>query len=204
MYERFTDRARNVMGLANQEAHRLKHQGIGAEHILLGLVADALDEVPSVATKAKSSVDAALERVFAPLARAADWLFDRLQHPALRGPLSPDFFRACDILKNLNVDPQAVRQEVEQVIQSESTIVGMANLPQTPRAKKTIEYAMGECRELGHNAVTTGHLLLGLLRVEFGMSPAEEGLAARALKNLGIKPEDVRNEAMRLAGDRLR
>jgi ATP-dependent Clp protease ATP-binding subunit ClpC len=151
MYEWFTDRARNVMGLANQEAHRLKDQCIGPEHILLGLVADALDEVSSVAPTAKSSVDTALERIFAPLARAADWLFNRLQHPALRGPLSPDFFRACDILKNLNVDPQAVRQEVEQMIQSESTIVGMANLPQAPLAKKTIEYAIGECRELGHH-----------------------------------------------------
>jgi len=35
MYERFTDRARKVMQLANQEAQRFSHAFIGTEHILL-------------------------------------------------------------------------------------------------------------------------------------------------------------------------
>src|SRR5262249_40765851 len=38
VYERFTDRARKVMQLANQEAQRVGHDYIGTEHILLGLV----------------------------------------------------------------------------------------------------------------------------------------------------------------------
>ena len=38
MYERFTDRARKVMQLANQEAQRFNHEYIGTEHILLGLI----------------------------------------------------------------------------------------------------------------------------------------------------------------------
>jgi len=38
MFERFTDRARKVMALANQEAQRFNHEFIGTEHILLGLV----------------------------------------------------------------------------------------------------------------------------------------------------------------------
>ena len=38
MFERFTDRARRVMGLANQEAMRFNHESIGTEHILLGLI----------------------------------------------------------------------------------------------------------------------------------------------------------------------
>jgi len=38
MYERFTDRARKVMQLANLEAQRSNHEYIGTEHILLGLV----------------------------------------------------------------------------------------------------------------------------------------------------------------------
>src|SRR5713226_6607329 len=40
MYERFTDRARKVMQLANQEAQRFNHEYIGTEHILLGLIAE--------------------------------------------------------------------------------------------------------------------------------------------------------------------
>jgi len=38
MFERFTDRARKIMALANQEAQRFNHEYIGTEHILLGLV----------------------------------------------------------------------------------------------------------------------------------------------------------------------
>src|SRR5258706_8470234 len=38
MYERFTDRARKVMQLANQEAQRHNHEYLGTEHVLLGLV----------------------------------------------------------------------------------------------------------------------------------------------------------------------
>ncbi|HUN80607.1 MAG TPA: Clp protease N-terminal domain-containing protein [Phycisphaerae bacterium] len=38
MFERFTDRARKVMALANQEAMRFNHEYIGTEHILLGLL----------------------------------------------------------------------------------------------------------------------------------------------------------------------
>src|SRR5881227_3350662 len=40
MYERFTDRARKVMQLANQEAQRFNHEYIGTEHLLLGLVGE--------------------------------------------------------------------------------------------------------------------------------------------------------------------
>ena len=38
MYERFTDRARKVMQLSNQEAQRFNHEYIGTEHVLLGLI----------------------------------------------------------------------------------------------------------------------------------------------------------------------
>ena len=38
MFERFTDRARRVMQLANEQARQFNHEYIGTEHILLGLV----------------------------------------------------------------------------------------------------------------------------------------------------------------------
>jgi ATP-dependent Clp protease ATP-binding subunit ClpC len=38
MFDRFTERARKVMGLARQEAVRFNHEYIGTEHVLLGLV----------------------------------------------------------------------------------------------------------------------------------------------------------------------
>ena len=44
MFERFTDRARRVVVLAQEEARGLNHNYIGTEHILLGLVREAEDQ----------------------------------------------------------------------------------------------------------------------------------------------------------------
>src|SRR5512147_2091944 len=144
MFERFTDRARKVMALANQEAQRFNHEYIGTEHILLGLV------------KEGSGVGA-------------------------------------NVLKNLDVDLRKVRLEVEKLVKSGPDMVTMGKLPQTPRAKKVIEYAIEEARNLNHNYVGTEHLLLGLLR-------EQEGVAAQVLMNLNLKLEEVREEGLNLLG----
>src|ERR1051325_2442954 len=144
MYERFTDRARKVMQIANQEAQRFNHEYIGTEHILLGLV------------KEGSGV-------------------------------------AANVLKNLDIDLRKIRLEVEKIVQAGPDMVTMGKLPQTPRAKKVIEYSIEEARNLNHNYVGTEHLLLGLLR-------EQEGVAAQVLMNLGLKLEDVREEVLNLLG----
>jgi len=144
MFERFTDRARKVMALANQEAQRLNHEYIGTEHILLGLV------------KEGSGVGAT-------------------------------------VLKQLDVDLRKVRMEVEKLVKSGPDMVTMGKLPQTPRAKKVIEYAIEEARNLGHNYVGTEHLLLGILR-------EQDGVAAQVLVSLGLKLEEVREEVLNLLG----
>ena len=144
MFERFTDRARKVMALANQEAQRFNHEYIGTEHILLGLV------------KEGSGVGA-------------------------------------NVLKNLEVDLRKVRLEVERLVKAGPEMVTMGKLPQTPRAKKVIEYAIEEARSLNHNYVGTEHLLLGLLR-------EHDGVAAQVLRNLGLKLDEVREEVLNLLG----
>jgi ATP-dependent Clp protease ATP-binding subunit ClpC len=144
MFERFTDRARKVMALANQEAQRFNHEYIGTEHVLLGLV------------KEGSGVGA-------------------------------------NVLKNLDVDLRKVRLEVEKLVKSGPEMVTMGKLPQTPRAKKVIEYAIEEARNLNHNYVGTEHLLLGLLR-------EQDGVAAQVLMNLGLKLDEVREEVLNLLG----
>ncbi len=144
MFERFTDRARKVMALANQEAQRFNHEFIGTEHILLGLV------------KEGSGVGAT-------------------------------------VLKNLDVDIKKLRIEVEKLVHSGPDMVTMGKLPQTPKAKKVIEYAIEEARHLNHNYVGTEHILLGLLR-------EAEGIAAQVLMNLGLKLEEVRQEVLNLLG----
>jgi ATP-dependent Clp protease ATP-binding subunit ClpC len=142
MYERFTDKARKVMQLANEEAQRLNHQYIGTEHILLGLVRESAGV-------------------------------------------------AANVLKNLGIDLRTIRLEVERFVVRGPDMVTMGKLPQTPKAKKVIEYSIGEARNLNHNYVGTEHLLLGLLR-------EQEGLAAHVLTNLGLKLDTVRTEVVRL------
>src|SRR5690606_3231780 len=93
----------------------------------------------------------------------------------------------------LGVDLRKVRLEVEKLVKSGPDIVTMGKLPQTPRAKKVIEYAIEEARNLNHNYVGTEHLLLGLLR-------EHEGVAAQVLMNLGLKLEEVREEVLNLLG----
>jgi ATP-dependent Clp protease ATP-binding subunit ClpC len=100
---------------------------------------------------------------------------------------------AANVLKNLDVDLRKIRLEVEKIVQSGPDMVTMGKLPQTPRAKKVIEYSMEEARNLNHNYVGTEHILLGLLR-------EQEGVAAQVLMNLGLKLEDVREEVLNLLG----
>ena len=59
MFERFTDRARRVVVLAQEEARMLNHNYIGTEHILLGLIGEG----EGVAAKALESLGISLEAV---------------------------------------------------------------------------------------------------------------------------------------------
>ncbi|UCD75262.1 MAG: ATP-dependent Clp protease ATP-binding subunit [Phycisphaerales bacterium] len=99
----------------------------------------------------------------------------------------------ANVLKNLDIDLRKVRLEVERLVKSGPEMVTMGKLPQTPRAKKVIEYAIEEARALNHNYVGTEHLLLGLLR-------EHDGVAAQVLLNLGLKLEEVREEVLNLLG----
>jgi ATP-dependent Clp protease ATP-binding subunit ClpC len=99
----------------------------------------------------------------------------------------------ANVLKNLDVDLRKVRLEVEKLVKAGPEMVTMGKLPQTPRAKKVIEYAIEEARNLNHNYVGTEHLLLGLLR-------EHDGVAAQVLMNLGLRLEDVREEVLNLLG----
>src|SRR5664280_1959985 len=65
MFERFTERARQVVVLAQEEARTLKHNYIGTEHILLGL----LREEEGLAARVLESLEITVERVRAQVVR---------------------------------------------------------------------------------------------------------------------------------------
>ncbi len=101
---------------------------------------------------------------------------------------------AANVLEILNVDLEKVRLEVEKyVTPTGETKSFTTSLPFTPKAKKVLELAMEEARNLDHNYIGTEHLLLGLLR-------ESEGMAAQVLLNLDVSLEDVRAEVMELLG----
>ncbi|HJX12859.1 MAG TPA: ATP-dependent Clp protease ATP-binding subunit [Dehalococcoidales bacterium] len=136
-FEKFSERARRVLTIAQEEARNLNHSYIGTEHILLGLVR----EEEGVAAR---------------------------------------------VLTNLGIGLGKVRSAVEFIIgRGEKPGSGETGL--TPRAKKVIELAIDEARQMGHNYIGTEHLLLGLLR-------EGEGVASSVLDSFGITLERARAE----------
>jgi len=136
-FEKFSERARRVLTIAQEEAQQLNQNYIGTEHILLGLVR----EEEGVAAK---------------------------------------------VLTNLGAGLNKVRSAVE-FISRRSERPGTGETGLTPRAKKVIELAIDEARQLGHSYIGTEHLLLGLLR-------GGEGVAAGVLDSLGVTLERARAE----------
>ncbi len=143
MYERFSDRGRRVMQLANQEAQRFNHEYIGTEHILLGLVREGsgvdcqvlrnLDidlrrirlEVaklaqsgPDMVTMGKLPITPAAKRVIK-YAEEESWKLKLNQVDTghiLLGLLRENGGVASQILMNLGLRLDEVRKEIEKVL----------------------------------------------------------------------------------------
>lgn len=141
MFDRFTNRAKQVIILARKEADRFNHNYIGTEHLLLGLI------------KLGQGV-------------------------------------AVDVLRSMGADFETIRMEVEKAVGTGPENKAIGDVPLTLRAKKVIELAVEEAKNLNHTYIGTEHLLLGLLK-------EGEGVAARILKNLNIDIERARAEIRR-------
>ena len=85
MFERFTERARQVVVLAQEEARTLKHNYIGTEHILLGLLREEEGLAERVLGNAGRSIHDR-RRFIAP----RDLGFDRVEMRGLAGNLGPE------------------------------------------------------------------------------------------------------------------
>jgi ATP-dependent Clp protease ATP-binding subunit ClpC len=142
MFEKFTDNARKVMALANQEAKKSDDKYIETQHILLAIITES------------NGIGA-------------------------------------NVLKNLNVQEKDVKTEIEKLLKSSSDKSGSGKLPDTPRARRIIEYAIEEAKSLDHKHICTGHILLGILR-------DTESIAYEVLNNLGLRQDTVRKEVLSL------
>lgn len=141
MFDKFTNRAKQVIKLAKKEAQRLNHNYLGTEHVLLGLL------------KLGQGV-------------------------------------AVNVLRNLNIDFETVRNEVEKLVGYGPEIQVFGDPALTGKVKKVFEYANEEAANLNHNYVGTEHLLLGLLR-------QTDGVAAQVLENLNVNLKEVRKEVLK-------
>lgn len=131
--------------------------------------------------------------------RLADKEAKRLNHEyistehILLGLLKEGEGVGANVLKNLDVDLHKVREEVKNYVLPGPDMITMGRLPQTPRAKNAIEYAIEEAKNLDQRCVGTEHLLLGLLR-------EEAGVAFHVLKNVGLDLAKVRQEVLNFLG----
>jgi ATP-dependent Clp protease ATP-binding subunit ClpC len=163
MFERFTERARQVVVLAQEEARDLKHNYIGTEHLLLGL----LREGDGVAARVLGSLEVALEDVrgeimrivgegeheaqgqipFTPRAKKVLELALRealsLGHNyigtehILLGLVRESEGVAARILNDLDADADRIRQEVMRVLSGPSRRQQKPGSPVGPGAKKS-------------------------------------------------------------------
>jgi ATP-dependent Clp protease ATP-binding subunit ClpC len=208
MFERFTDRARRVVVLAQEEARMLNHNYIGTEHILLGLI----HEGEGVAAKALESLGISLDAV-RPGGRGVR-MFERFTDRARRvvvlaqeearmlnhnyigtehillGLIHEGEGVAAKALESLGIALEGVRQQVEEII-GQGQQAPSGHIPFTPRAKKVLELSLREALQLGHNYIGTEHILLGLIR-------EGEGVAAQVLVKLGADLNRVRQQVLQL------
>jgi ATP-dependent Clp protease ATP-binding subunit ClpC len=172
MYERFTDRARKVMQLANQEAKRFNHEYVSTEHILLGLV----QEGSGVAANVLKNLSIDLSKI-------------RLEVEKVVGPGGEQIDRG-----EISAAPNGIIQKLCGWVGAQ---VNTGRPLHTPRVKKVINYAVEESRKLNHNYVGSEHLLLGLLREQEGIAAHVlmnlginiDGVREEILNLLGSTPE---------------
>jgi len=138
------------------------------------------------------------DRVRAALARARDEA-SRLGHPyvapehILLGITHNVDGTAFAVLKALRVGPSMIEQEVMRRVKRGEAL-GDQDLPYTSRAKKVLELAMREARDLGHAWVGSEHILLALIH-------EHESIAAQTLAALGVALDETRAEVRRLTGE---
>jgi ATP-dependent Clp protease ATP-binding subunit ClpC len=191
MFERFTDRARRVVVLAQEEARMLNHNYIGTEHILLGLVRES----EGIAAKALESLGISLEAVrsqveeiigqgesppaghipFTPRAKKVLELSLRealqLGHNyigtehILLGLIREGEGVAAQVLQKLGADLKRSRETVLSLVSASGSAEGLqsSGRPSGSSTLRALRLAAEAAAELGSETVEATHLLLGLI-----------------------------------------
>lgn len=180
MFERFHHEARQAVVLAQENARRLRHDVIGTEHILLGLLGQPESLSARVLGRHGLDHDGAYRAVV------------RLT------PQRPGDALDAEALESIGIDLSAIREKVEAAfgpgaldrrpaIDRRGRLFGGFHVPFSPRAKKTLELSLREAVNLKHGYIGDGHILLGILR-EGG------GRGSEVLADAGLDTATLRRE----------
>lgn len=101
-----------------------------------------------------------------------------------RGPID-------DIMRALALDRDRIRARVDESVRPGSERLDMGEMPYTSRAKKVLEFAMAEARDMRDGYVGVEHLFIGVLR-------EEKGIAAQVLFSLGTGLKQARTALLHL------
>jgi ATP-dependent Clp protease ATP-binding subunit ClpA len=173
-FRRFHNDARQTVLRARDSARRLGADHIGTEHLLLAL----LEGDNTVARQVLERHGLTYDRAYTVVQRVS--------------ASSPDSQLDAQALEAIGIDIEAVRDKLEAVFGK-----GVLDAPQPTRrgrgrqmfgadARKTLELSLREAIHLHHNHISSGHLLLGLLRAD--------DAAVHVLREAGIDPKAVREE----------
>jgi ATP-dependent Clp protease ATP-binding subunit ClpC len=223
VFERFTDRARRVVVLAQEEARMLNHNYIGTEHLLLGLI----HEGEGVAAKTLESLGISLDAIrsqvveiigmgnkaptghipFTPRAKKVLELSLRealqLGHDyigtehILLGLIREGEGVGAQVLQKLGADLDRVRRQVIELLgghQPERPSGRMFPERFTSRAHRVLDLAKESARELGHQAIEPTDLLLALVAVE-------DDQVRQLLDSWGVDLEMIRRRIDELAAE---
>jgi hypothetical protein len=102
---------------------------------------------------------------------------------------------AAQAMESLGVTEEAARQRVRDMVGPGQPGLKRGHLPFTPHGRKTLQLSLREAMALGHGYIGTEHILLGLVR-------QGEGRAMQVLGGLGVEPNRVRQEIIRLVSAR--
>ena len=187
VFERFTDGARSVVTVAQEEARILRHHYLGTEHLLLGLL-----HVDGVASVTFGRLGVRLVDVRRDIVRIVGEGIE---------PVPDD----ASALRSIGIDLDEVRSRVEEMFGpgaldrpgpgasrrrrgrcDHDAVRTTGRVPLTPRAKKVLELSLREALRLRHRYIGTEHILLGLVR-------EGEGVAAQILTSRGGSLDRVRD-----------
>ncbi|MGC9032930.1 MAG: Clp protease N-terminal domain-containing protein, partial [Thermosulfidibacteraceae bacterium] len=127
---------------------------------------------------------------------------EKYQHDALTtahlllGIIKEGSGLAIVALERLGVDISYLKQEIEHRIPYGRRGFIVGTIPFGPDAKKALEYAEKESRDLGHDYIGTEHILLGI-------ALEKTGLGGKILRRMGVEPEELRTEIIEITGEQI-